>query len=124
MYKGKHTEETIEKMRQSHLKLHFKHSNEVKQHLSEINKGKVYPEEVREKISQKLKQSTHDFSAQAKEQWKRGKLISATTKIRHHVYLKENSSETIELSERLHRKIHLEAYEYLVKTNQISSYVN
>jgi len=41
----------------------------------------------------------------------------------HHIYLKENNSKTIKLTNSKHHILHWKAYNYLVEINQIDDYI-
>ena len=43
--------------------------------------------------------------------------------IDHHIYLKENSDETMKLNKADHRKLHARAYDYLVNIKQVNKYI-
>ena len=53
----------------------------------------------------------------------RSKEVTKDTIVKHHIYLKENSDETIEMLFNLHRSLHWKAYEYLVKIGLVKQYI-
>ncbi len=54
---------------------------------------------------------------------KRSKEINKNTIIKHHIYLKENDKETIEIKQGLHRSLHWKGYEYIIKLGLIKDYL-
>jgi hypothetical protein len=102
-----------------------KHTKKTLKKQRIIKLGKICSEETKRKIG--LKSKGHTLSMDAKkrigEKNRRnllGRKLSLSTREKmsksianHHIYLKENSTETIKMKNRKHRQLHARAYDYI-----------
>jgi len=105
------------KLSEAHKGIIF--SNDRKKNISNALKGRVLTQEWKDKIKKtkkgtKLtKQHKTNIKLSLEKVRKIKPKFNVTKIVKHHIYLKENSDETIKFTRKKHRQLHARAYDYI-----------